>query len=657
MKHIANLLALASIFFIVSTDLQGLNKKKYKPGPAAPTYSKKKVKKAKVVKKKKVAKGAQEDPEISATRSMLSRYMPTADQQGQFIKAKPDEARELGRLLLSARARGVTSQAGLRSVADKYMMSIGIERAALPQEQGPREPELGVKRLAEAEKALGGSLQIKQQAVAWNMAKKDYFDEKINFAQLEVIGKRTIAAYEQADMWEQAQRVSVELAQLREASTGPVQIVVESAGATPPSEPASPMASSAAAAAPQSSVGLGPRLLMAALNNNTGTIGRILREHNDIVDYQSLISGDTALIIAARNGHREAVEVLLEFNADPTLQNNARERAVNVARNEHIRQIIDQNAVSRGLAAVPAAAAAAAGTGLEQVPPLSLSSQMVDIKHVAAASTTAPTSAAPAPAEAAAAAAAPAVTPAPAAAVDVAAIENFWRDDVVRGYRSRTEAGVQSPQEAFDTLKENGDDLIKQLRDAGQTQAAEKMQKELDAIRAEVAKAPAPAVTPAPAAASVAAIAAASKETATAMTVAREAWMSATHAYENSPSRQEALRTINANIKTLEEQQAKLIELRSNSDADYGQVAQNIQTTNNLLDIARKELARVTQLPDITPIPAAVAPAPTPAPASAPAATPTVDDQLNLGKAPTTAPKTMMASTRSTGTPRRIRRS
>lgn len=57
------------------------------------------------------------------------------------------------------------------------------------------------------------------------------------------------------------------------------------------------------------------------------------------VNVRCLISGDTPLISAAREGHMDVVELLLKHGADVTVQNDADETALDVC-SEEMRKVI-----------------------------------------------------------------------------------------------------------------------------------------------------------------------------------------------------------------------------------------------------------------------------------------------------------------------------
>lgn len=72
-------------------------------------------------------------------------------------------------------------------------------------------------------------------------------------------------------------------------------------------------------------------LLEAAEGNDHEKVNFILQQWKGIVNLKCDSTGDTALIAAARNGHKKIVDLLLKYSADCTLQNDNGETVLDVA--------------------------------------------------------------------------------------------------------------------------------------------------------------------------------------------------------------------------------------------------------------------------------------------------------------------------------------
>jgi ankyrin repeat protein len=69
-------------------------------------------------------------------------------------------------------------------------------------------------------------------------------------------------------------------------------------------------------------------------------VKHLLEKYRGIIDLKSDTNGDTALIIAARNGHNRVVEILLQFGADCSYQNDFGETALMIASKSVKEQLI-----------------------------------------------------------------------------------------------------------------------------------------------------------------------------------------------------------------------------------------------------------------------------------------------------------------------------
>uniref|UniRef100_A0A1X7STF0 Uncharacterized protein n=1 Tax=Amphimedon queenslandica TaxID=400682 RepID=A0A1X7STF0_AMPQE len=87
---------------------------------------------------------------------------------------------------------------------------------------------------------------------------------------------------------------------------------------------------------PQSAV---DSLLEAAEIGDDKKLMELVSKYRTIINLKCVSSGDTALITAARNGHSNIVEYLMKSGADPTLQNDIGENALDVGP-PHIRDIL-----------------------------------------------------------------------------------------------------------------------------------------------------------------------------------------------------------------------------------------------------------------------------------------------------------------------------
>jgi ankyrin repeat protein len=80
--------------------------------------------------------------------------------------------------------------------------------------------------------------------------------------------------------------------------------------------------------------------LMLAASNNHEALIHLLAEHRAELDHAEPGLGWTALIWAAKLGHSQAVQALLQRGADPTLQDLAGNSAVDWARNNDHQQAL-----------------------------------------------------------------------------------------------------------------------------------------------------------------------------------------------------------------------------------------------------------------------------------------------------------------------------
>ena len=69
--------------------------------------------------------------------------------------------------------------------------------------------------------------------------------------------------------------------------------------------------------------------MLASEAGTTSSVSELLRVMS-AVDTKNNV-GDTALILAARNGHQDVVAALLKAGANPRLKNNRRQEALDVA--------------------------------------------------------------------------------------------------------------------------------------------------------------------------------------------------------------------------------------------------------------------------------------------------------------------------------------
>ncbi|MEM4367218.1 MAG: ankyrin repeat domain-containing protein, partial [Candidatus Anstonellales archaeon] len=83
--------------------------------------------------------------------------------------------------------------------------------------------------------------------------------------------------------------------------------------------------------------GLETVFIWAALKGNT----ELVKELIDLVDVNTKVSGNTALMLAAEKEHEGIVEMLLKAGADPFIVNNNRESAYDLAGNKKIKKMLD----------------------------------------------------------------------------------------------------------------------------------------------------------------------------------------------------------------------------------------------------------------------------------------------------------------------------
>lgn len=83
----------------------------------------------------------------------------------------------------------------------------------------------------------------------------------------------------------------------------------------------------------------GNELFAAATNGNLAQAKELLKNKNLHLNWRSS-TGETALIVAARNGNREFVELLLKAGANPNMQDQFATTALDAATSEDIKQLL-----------------------------------------------------------------------------------------------------------------------------------------------------------------------------------------------------------------------------------------------------------------------------------------------------------------------------